>query len=254
MEEYEDKTALRAAAEKRRNDELNARVEELATYWRSKLLIGHRIIEKVSGMTGEIYKIQNWGVQVWVPMLGNEKQNWTWAMLATRFPRKIKRYPRPFRFPREVPTECCHCKMGRMEVEGENQVRCTRCKFLIGDESFPRRIKRATSFLKKKYAQPRGRRSLRPRVDRSKHKKTSYPRNTRHQTLRKAKGRVGVRTRGRKEKGINGKIKRNPAIPTTQGTNAVPEARGTDAISTTRGKEISQEGKEVAKVATISSE
>jgi hypothetical protein len=203
-----------------------ARIEELRNFWLSRVLPGSRILEKSSGMTGEVYRIHEWGVEVWVLDMNNSRQNWHWNMLATRFPRKIKRYPRPFRFPREVPTQCCHCKIGRMEVEGEHEVRCTRCKLLVGDESFPRRIKRASSFLRKKYSQPDSGRKVRKRVVRRK-RKTSHP-----HAKRKPQRRVVLRSRGRKEKSSHGKNQKegNSKVPTTQGAPTIPQTQGAAEI------------------------
>lgn len=121
-----------------------------------KLLMGNRVVHKVSGNTGEIHKfIGVWGVQVWNLDRGCERENWWWASVLIRIPRNIKRYPRPFRFPRLEKTLVCHCKIGKMVVEGPNKVRCTRCKKLVGDESFPRRIVRASGMLRKVDQVPR---------------------------------------------------------------------------------------------------
>jgi hypothetical protein len=111
-----------------------------------------RVVDTVVGRTAEAYKIlPGFGVQVWVKERGMELENWPWKMVTIRQPRLVKRYPRPFRFPREEPTKQCHCKIGLMEVVSveEAQVRCTRCKFLVGSESYPRRIERAEESLRK---------------------------------------------------------------------------------------------------------
>ena len=110
------------------------------------------VIDTVIGRTAMVRKIlPGFGVQVWVKERGYERENWPWANLTIRSPRLIKRWPRPFRFPREVPSEICHCKIGRMEVENveERAVRCQRCKYLVAYESFPNRIERATIMLRK---------------------------------------------------------------------------------------------------------
>lgn len=101
------------------------------------------VVETVTGRTGKVYKIlPKFGVQVWTQK-DQSRQNWWWGMITLRTPRSIKRYPRPLRFPRDVPSEMCHCPSGREEVEGASTVRCLKCKKLIGSESFPKRICRA---------------------------------------------------------------------------------------------------------------
>ena len=155
------------------------------------LLVGSRVVQTASGYTGEIYKAFEWGVQVWNLDRGNERENWTWSMVTVRNPRSIKRYPRPLRFPRDVHYPVCHCKIGRMEVIGENKVKCARCKNLIGSESFPRRIQRATQLLRREASQ-RPKKQDSKRVERRK-QKVSRPRKT-----RKAARRVGVRRPSKK--------------------------------------------------------
>lgn len=111
-----------------------------------------RVVDTITGRTELVHKVlPTFGVQVWVKERSMERENWPWSWLTLRQPRLIKRYPRPFRFPREVPTPQCHCKIGRMEVEDaeERRVRCTRCKQLVGSEAFPRRIERAEEFIRK---------------------------------------------------------------------------------------------------------
>ena len=112
---------------------------------------GKRVVHRISGYTGEVRTVfPEWGVEVWVPDRGYERERWSWSMITKRFPRTIKRFPRPFRFPRLMPTLICHCRIGRMEVKGENRVRCLRCGFLIdAAESFPDRFERASKLLKR---------------------------------------------------------------------------------------------------------
>lgn len=153
-----------------------------------ELVLGNRVIHEASGFTGEVRKTYAWGVEVWVPALGNSREIWSWPMITVRTPRIIKRYPRPFRWPREIPTEQCHCKIGRMEVEGENQVRCTRCKKLVGNEAFPARFRRASQFLRKAYPDQKSKTQFSPRVERPRRRKTP-----RIRPKRKASHRVGVR-------------------------------------------------------------
>jgi len=125
--------------------------QNTARWWLSQVFPGRRVIEKTSGHTGEIYQIFPFGVQVWNMDTGYNRENWVWSMMTLRHPRLVKRYPRPFRWPREKLTEVCHCKVGRMEVEGHGKVRCTRCKYLVGSESYPNRLERASGFLRKAY-------------------------------------------------------------------------------------------------------
>jgi hypothetical protein len=97
-------------------------------------VVGKRVVHRASGVTGEVrLVIPDWGVEVWnfsdkYPRKG-ERERWSWAMITKRFPRDIKRFPRPFRFPRLLPTLQCHCKIGKMEVIGVSQVKCLRCNF-----------------------------------------------------------------------------------------------------------------------------
>lgn len=160
-----------------------------------ELAPGKFVVHTTSGYSGEIYQMFSWGVQVWVPDRGNERENWSWPMITKRYPRLVKRYPRPFRWPRDIPTEQCHCKIGRMEVEGEHEVRCTRCKKLIGSEAFPNRFKRASFFLRKAYS-PKSKNKISPRVERRTKRKASR----RGKNKRRAPPRgVGVRRSRRGE-------------------------------------------------------
>lgn len=178
-----------------------------------QLKIGDRVVQKSSGMTGEIRDIiPGWGVEVW--NYNRNRERWWWDSITVRIPRKIKRYPRPFRFPRLRPTKCCHCRVGRMVVIGENKVKCTKCKFLIGNESFPNRIARASGFLRKAEAAGALRkRRTRKKVARRKDRKISHPRKAPNTKLRRKKNQsgVGIRKRGGEEKGIA----KNTTIPTT---------------------------------------
>jgi hypothetical protein len=255
MDVYEARPEKKSWELKRDSDE-KARLEKLRAFWLTQLVPGCRILERVSGTTGEIRKIFDWGVEVWVPDLNYSRQNWTWTMLATRFPRKIKRYPRPFRFPRMKPIRCCHCQIGRMVVEGANKVRCMRCRFLIGDESFPKRIARATAMLKKKLLEPKPKRKVRKGVVRRKGKASH-----RNVSRKKVSRGVGVRSRGRKEKSRDGKSKRiktnktvpppsipgDPPIPPTPPEVPPPEIGFGPEVSAPSTQEVQPEGQEVTK-------
>jgi hypothetical protein len=148
-----------------------------------------RVVDTVIGRTAEVYKLlPGFGVQVWIKERGYERENWPWHMITVRQPRYLKRYPRPFRWPREEPTKQCHCKIGRMELEDveQNAVRCTRCKQLIGSESYPRRIERATDLIRKA-SNAKSRPQVHPRVQR--------------RAKRQARGRGKVSVKARKSPG-----------------------------------------------------
>jgi len=201
------------------------------------LKIGDRVVHKPSGCTGEVRVIiEYWGVEVWVPEHNNNKERWWWDSITVRMPRKIKRYPRPFRFARLQPTKCCHCQVGRMVVVGEKQdkVRCTKCKFLVGSESFPHRIERARGLLRRAaIARTKGKGPRRKKVARPKNRKVTHPRKAQHPKLRrkKNKGRVGVRPRRRKEERHVEKstqaispvaVPTSPAVPTPENPPEAP--------------------------------
>jgi hypothetical protein len=177
-----------------------------------KLLMGSRVVHKVSGNTGEIYKfIGVWGVQVWNLDRSHERENWWWNSVMVRIPRRIKRYPRPFRFPRLEKTQICHCRIGKMAVEGPNQVRCNRCKNLVGDESFPRRIIRATSMLRK--------------ADNPKFPpKKKTPKRKVVPKRAKAKSKAKGKSKAKPKKAIRPKRKKLDANPTVLPPNPIPQA------------------------------
>lgn len=111
-----------------------------------------RVVDTIIGRTAVVDRIlPRFGVQVFVKERGYERENWPYRNLTVRQPRFVKRWPRPFRWPREEPTKQCHCKIGRIELENaeERAIRCQRCKQLIGSESYPRRIERAEIILRK---------------------------------------------------------------------------------------------------------
>lgn len=164
------------------------------------------VVDIVVGRTAKVRKIlPGFGVQVWVRERGYERENWPWAMLTVRMPRRIKRYPRPFRFPRLVPSELCHCRIGRLEVENveRKEVRCQRCKFFIGVESWPNRIERATELLRK--ADKRLQALQRPKIQKGvpRHKRKTSSRSNRSLKAGKNKSRVVIRPtrRAKNEKG-----------------------------------------------------
>lgn len=163
-----------------------------------------RVVDTVTGRTALVHQIiKKYGVQVWVKERGQERENWPWRIITVRQPRRLKRYPRPFRWPREEETKQCHCLIGKMEVENaeERAVRCTRCKNLIGSESYPRRIERATDAIRKESNGKKPRPSIRKRVlGRAKRKasrKSKIPVKARERTQRKSAGRVDVRPKRR---------------------------------------------------------
>ena len=124
----------------------------LAAFWLSQPLIGTNVVQTASGTTGVVHKVLPWGVQVWSPLRGNERENWSWNMIAQRIPRTRIRHPRPLRWPRVKPTAQCHCRSGKMAVvKGTtNNVRCEICRRLIGNESFKNRIARAEKLIREK--------------------------------------------------------------------------------------------------------
>lgn len=130
--------------------------------WQKELYPGRIVAHKVHRTTGEIYKIHGedtdrpWA-EVWSYDRGYEREEWPICDIAIRIPRLIKRTPRPFRFPREMPTLHCHCKVGRMEVQGKHEVKCMRCGMLLGSESFPNRVRKAEYCLRKKWGSQKGR-------------------------------------------------------------------------------------------------
>lgn len=150
-----------------------------------ELFPGKRVVHKVYLYTGEIYKMKPTWAEVWNIDRGYEREEWPLGNIAIRTPRLIKRWPRPLRFPREVPSSVCHCKIGRMVVEGPNEIRCTRCTFLIGEESFPRRIRRAEKFLRKAYPSPRPKSKVRRRIPRRRPRKVVRRRGKGRKSKRK---------------------------------------------------------------------
>lgn len=123
---------------------------ELREYWKSKVHIGQRLADGVSGIGGQVYRIHPWGVEVWVDNRKGEREIWTWGKFIRRQPRLWKRHPRTGRFPRLTPTKQCHCKAGEIKIVrgGDHAVRCKTCRQLIGNESFPSRFRKATKLLR----------------------------------------------------------------------------------------------------------
>lgn len=168
-----------------------------AAYGMKNIIPGNtRVVDTVVGRTAEVHKLlPGFGVQVWVKERGFERENWPWAMITLRQPRYLKRYPRPFRWPREEATKQCHCKIGKMEVEDveQNAVRCQRCKNLIGSESYPRRINRASDMLRKADRQ-KSRQSLHKGVSGRNPRQKSHRRvERRKKTRRTSQGRKSHR-------------------------------------------------------------
>lgn len=208
--------------------------------------VGDRVVFKSSGSTGEVrVVIPDWGVEVWVPDHNNARERWWWDSLTIRIPRKIKRYPRPFRFARLQPTQCCHCPEGvmlpiirknkktihkravnrRMEVLDEHRVRCYWCDFLIGSESFPHRIERAKKLLRR--AEENG----------------TLPRPTNKGSSGKKKRRTGmskVRSKKRPTRaGVQGGKKKK--APKKSPRNLVVRSRGRKEVAHGPAKEVVSE-------------
>lgn len=209
--------------------------------------IGDRVVHKPSGCTGEVrVVIPEWGVEVWVLDHNNARERWWWDSMTVRIPRKIRRFPRPFRFARLRPTKCCHCIAGRLVVLGANKVRCNRCKNLIGSESFPNRIKRSAAMLKRaeeKGTLPRPRnkkavikkkRGISPPGNRSKKRATptGIQSGKKKKEPQKVKRNLGVQSRRRKEVAHgSAKTTAKQAVPTiavsTQESTAVSTSENT---------------------------
>jgi len=203
------------------------------------------VVDTVTGRSARVEKILPSGVQVTVRQRGYELENWQWSWLTVRQPRLVKRYPRPFRFPREEKTECCHCKIGKMEAQLEKTkveegwietwiVWCLRCKQPIGTESFPRRIERAYELVRKaRNAKPK--REVHKAVSRrarkvSRHHKSSV------KARRKSTSKLGIRpTRSSNAQASNRKTVRKAKLKTSK----VP-ARSRQKISTARHQEVSK--------------
>ena len=208
-----------------------------------KLLLKSRVVHTVSGNTGEIYKfLGEWGVQVWNTDRGYERENWWWGSVTVRTPRRIKRYPRPFRWPRTEKTLVCHCKIGKMAVLTANTVGCQRCGYLVGDESFPRRIVRATEMLRKaakslfkipkevyKIARLIGKKPKRKVVRRAKAKSNSKKQVPKRKArYSQAKGKVKI-TKGKPKKKIYPEIL--PANPVSQSNAVSTDQSGSVAVT-----------------------
>jgi hypothetical protein len=175
---------------------MKAREERLTLLWKNEIHIGGRVVLKASGITGTVEKIMKWGVEVWTPVRGAEREIWSWEMIVKRNPRSIKRYPRPFRFPRTEPTKTCHCKGGPMSIVkgGDNAVRCQnkKCKQLIGPESWPKRIERASALLYQAAVTQQSKPKVAPRAPRPKPKAA----RTRKPKGNEAPGALGVGSAG----------------------------------------------------------
>jgi len=106
------------------------------------LRIGSRVTFCATMKTGEVFRIDEGGVFVFLPY--GEKGYWPWSMLLRKFPRLVRRFPRTSRFPRLVPSLHCHCFTksggGRLKVDLRTKaVTCGKCSKAIGTESFPKR-------------------------------------------------------------------------------------------------------------------
>lgn len=175
----------------------------LQEFWKPKVHIGQRLAHAASGVGGQVYKILNWGVEVWVDNRKGEREHWSWGQFLRRQPRIWKRHPRTGRFPRLVPTKQCHCKAGEIRVVkgGDHAVRCKTCRQLIGSESFPNRFWRAEKLLRAAALAQQARAAIRPRGLRPNQRKT----NRRPSAVRKqSAARMGIRP------GRPTKARRNP--------------------------------------------
>lgn len=237
--------------------------------------VGDRVVYRTSGSTGEVRVIiPDWGVEVWVRDHNNARERWWWDSITTRIPRVIKRYPRPFRFARLQPSKCCHCPEGvmvaiprknkksihRMAIKRKMEVvnvasgygvRCNWCNSLIGSESFPERIRRARTSLKRAEEKgtlphPRnkkatGKKKRRTSPSRDRPKRSSSPRvqsGPKKKAPKTSSRNVVLRSKRRKEK-PNGTKKAveipteiRPPIPTTE-SSAVPKAPEKEILATT---------------------
>lgn len=206
-----------------------------------------RVVDTITGRTALVYKIfPKQGVQVWVKERGQERENWPWNMITVRQPRLLKRYPRPFRWPREEPSKQCHCKIGKMEVENveEKAVRCTRCKELIGSESYPRRFTRAEDLLRRADL-AQSKRPLQKRVlgrpKRKANHKDKISVKARKRQARKRTGSVVVRPQRRiHAKASNRKtrkravVSKNPKVPPRRKVSKVHPKVGNQARAAKR--------------------
>jgi hypothetical protein len=184
------------------------------------------VVNTVTGHTGQVYKmLPKFGAQVWNKK-DQTRENWFWSILTVRIPRSIKRYPRPLRFAREVPTEQCHCPSGREKVENEHSVRCLKCKKLIGSESFPKRLARAEVKLRKAYLRRVKKENPRGKIPRGKRRpgKATPARGP----IRPKKRRKASKSRVRQLHG--GRIAKNKAHPKRAKVSAHPK------VSPPRGK------------------
>jgi hypothetical protein len=173
---------------------MKATAERLALLWANQIGIGQRVVLKSSGTTGEVKKILPWGVEVEVKFGKVEREIWSWEMIVKRNPRSIKRYPRPFRFPRTEVTKQCHCKGGPMSIvpRGDNAVRCQnkKCKQLIGSEGFPKRIEQASKLLYQAALAKQSKEAASKRIRRSSKPKIAHPAKSQ---APKTSGALGIR-------------------------------------------------------------
>lgn len=212
-------------------------------YGRRNIIPGITIVvDMITGRSARAEKILNNSVQVSVKQRGYELENWPWSWLTIRTPRRIKRYPRPFRFPRREKTNQCHCRIGKMVIEDakENTVRCQRCKKLVGSESFHRRIHRAADMLRKADAPIKTRSKIRKGVSASK-RKAARSSNISRKVGKKSFSRVGVRSTGRSrnEKAARGIKVRKRSKPVSKGkgrARSVSKGKSNPKISKIRKK------------------
>jgi hypothetical protein len=149
---------------------MKIRADALTEYWTKQLAIGSVVVHKTSGFSAPVFKLLSWGVEIWSPFRLGEREIWSWEMIVKRQPRSIKRYPRPWRFPRTAPTNQCHCKGGPMILERRERhaVRCQnkKCKKLIGSEAFPARYRRAEALLRAAVVKAESKKAVTARVAR----------------------------------------------------------------------------------------
>lgn len=156
-----------------------------------------RVVDTITGRTAEVYKLlPGFGVQVWVKERGYERENWAWWMVTLRQPRRFRRWPRPIRFPRAEPTQMCHCKIGKLEVENleERKVICTRCKKIIAYESFPNRIEKAEVLLRETANPQEPKHKVQKRVVRRKPRKAFRKSAVSRKGGKVRKSRVGIQS------------------------------------------------------------
>lgn len=200
------------------------------------------VVDMITGRTERVHKVlPTFGVQVWVKERSMERENWPWSWLTVRRPRLIKRYPRPFRFPRAVPTQQCHCKIGRMEVENveERRVRCTRCEKLVGCEAYPRRIERAEDFLRRACLRIERENKVQGGISRRTRKISRRSKSSRK--VGKSRSSLGVQSKRRRDEAKSASKKKaargRRLRQSRKGTSKIPKARNSK-VSKTKKKAL----------------